>query len=150
MSQAIEADHFMHLGKFGRCSEGRDGSLIGVNLAVPNEPAKEGRQPWIAVARCRPPFHLSPDDAASFAPVVGRTQAECRPGRDLERLGMPSQLDDGFGLQEAQLIEREPAFEEPGLRVPGVRGAEEPGLRVDRSIDRDVGGFGDRQAEELG
>jgi len=66
MSQAIEADRLMNLGEFGRCSEGRDGSLIGVNLAVANEPAKEGRQPWIAVAGCRPPFPLSLDDAASL------------------------------------------------------------------------------------
>ncbi len=63
---------------------------------------------------------------------------------------MPSQLDNSFGLEEAQLIKREPALEESGFRVPGVRGAEESSLRVDRSIDRDVGGFGHRQAEELG
>ena len=121
MSQAIEADRLMHLGEFGRCSEGRDGSLIGVNLAVPNEPAKEGRQPWIAVAGCRPPFPLSLDDAASLAPVVGRTQADAGPVGILNGSGCRASSTDGFGLQEAQLIEREPALEEPGLRVPGVR-----------------------------
>ena len=59
MSQAIEADRLMNLGEFGRCSECRDGSLIVVKLAVPNEPAQEGGQPRLAVARCRPPFPLS-------------------------------------------------------------------------------------------
>ena len=49
----------------------------------------------------------------------------------------------------SQFVEREPALEEPGLRVPGVRRTEEPSLRVDRAIDDDVRGFGDRQAEEL-
>jgi len=33
MSQAIEADRLMNLGEFGRCSEGRDGSLIGANTS---------------------------------------------------------------------------------------------------------------------
>jgi hypothetical protein len=42
MSQGFEADRAEQLAELRRGSEGRDGPLIGVNLAVANVPAKEG------------------------------------------------------------------------------------------------------------
>ena len=124
VSQGIEADRFVKLGQLRRCSECGDGSAVGLKLAVTKEPAKESGKLSLAISGRRSAFCLAGDSLLRLPPIVGRAQEERRPRRDRERLGVPSHLDDGFGLQEGQLVKRESALEEPGLRMPGVRGAE--------------------------
>ncbi len=106
MSQGVEAVSFVKLAEFGRGSKRRDGSTIGLNLAVADEPSQEGADLDVAVAGCSMSFRLSLDDPASFRPIVGRAQAKCRPGGNLEGLGMSRQLDNRFGLQVRQFVER--------------------------------------------
>ena len=78
------------------------------------------------------------------------TELAGRIGGDIEGLGLPCQLDDGFELQVHELLEREPPLVEPRLRVPAVRRPEEPRLRVDQTIDDNPGPLGVSQGEPPG
>ena len=138
MSQGVEAVQTHKARRVRPRLGSRNGSTIGLKLAVADEPSQECDANLDAavcgVLACRSAWRST--TRRRFRPVVGRAQAKCRPGGNLEGLGLPSQLDNGFGLQVSQFVEREPALEESGLRVPGVRRTEEPRLRVDQRQPR--------------
>ena len=139
----------VELAQFGRDPECGDGPPIHVELAVAEEPAGEGGQLRLA-ADVGPPLDDVPLDRPDrFEPVGGGGRAGRGRVRDLERLGAFGHADDRFGLQVGEFVEREPPLVEPGLRMPGVRGPEEPRLAVDGRVDGDAGPLGMGQCEPL-